>query len=147
MLLDHALVFDDIISGTTSTWYSPSEMNARLGAADAFAVHACTTFVSGTGPTLTVQAEHSSDGESWIATPAPPEISTAIANDSSYWGSRDPYNMNMMGLLRFKITLGGTNPQCRLKLYATGRIYGAAAARPSIPQMAHQQTAARRLPR
>ena len=113
-------IFDDIITGTGTSWYSPADFNDLLGTADAFAVAAAVSAVSGTSPTLTVQAEHSCDGQNWNAT-ASAEISTAIANDLLYWGYRYEETTILMSLVRFKITLGGTTPQCRLKLFATGR--------------------------
>ena len=63
MLSLHAQVFDEIITGTTSTWYTSSQFYEAVGASDTWSIHACASFVSGTNPTLTVYAEHSSDGQ------------------------------------------------------------------------------------
>lgn len=116
------LVFDDIISGTATTWYSAADRAYELGQADFIAVAAVVSGVSGTTPTLTVQAEHCCDGRSWVATPFA-EIGVGIANEGVYVGWRDE-TFGFMSYLRFKITLGGTTPACRLKLFVTGRTAG-----------------------
>lgn len=113
------LAFDDMISGTASTWYTPMDLNDLLGASDALVLHASTSAVTGTGPTLTCQVEHSASAEDWAAVGLA-QISTSIANDGSYKGLVDTFNPVMLGFVRVKITLGGTSPACRLKLYATG---------------------------
>ena len=50
-------VFDDVISGTGTDWYSTALHNNILGTADVFAIQAVTTGVSGTSPTLTVRLQ------------------------------------------------------------------------------------------
>lgn len=127
MLLVHVQAFDDIISGTSAAWYTPSSLSDQLGAADGFAIQACTTFVSGTGPTLTVQSEHSSDNRVWLPVSGFDIKDVTIANDGAYWSERNPFFSIRLGLVRFKITLGGAAPKCRLKLYFTGRVFGAPA--------------------
>jgi len=131
-------IFDDVITSTGVTWYSPADMNDSLGAADGFAIQACTTLVGGTLPTLTVQAEHSGDGENWIATPSAEISGVLIANSSTFVGWREMFNSNLVPLanLRFRITLGGTAPQCRLRLYFTGRVWNGR--RPQAPQGSRQ---------
>lgn len=123
-----ALIFDDIIGTTTGPWYTPSQFNAVIGAADNFAIQACTTMVSGT-TNLTVQAEHSADSQYWFTVGTPADIVVnSVFNDAEYVGWRDGLVPPHMANVRFKITLSGTNPQCRLKLYVTGRVRGGAAA-------------------
>jgi hypothetical protein len=123
MLIVHVLAFDDIISGTAVAWYTPSRLNASLGAADAFAVQAVTRFVSGTDPTLTVLAEHSADQLNWVATPTPEINAVPLVGDDTFDGARDgATDLALLGFLRFRISLGGVSPQCRLKLYVTGRV-------------------------
>ena len=45
-----------------------------------------------------------------------------VANDSSYYALIDALNLVLLGFVRIKVTLTGTNPQCWLKLYVTGRV-------------------------
>ena len=116
-------VFDQIISGTGVSWYTSAALNDQLGAADQVAFQAVTTKVSGTSPTLTCQMEHSGDGRNWLPFVAgTPEVDAQpIFNDANFlgmWGIFDPPPLRF---LRIKVFLGGILPECRLKLYATGR--------------------------
>lgn len=112
-------VFDEGISGTSTTWYTPARLNDKLGTADVFAIMAYVTTVSGTSPTLTVQTQHSADGQNWLSVGSA-EISTGIAGNTVYYG-QDNYTPVHLAFVRLKINLGGTSPQCRLKLSVTGR--------------------------
>lgn len=139
-------IFDEIISGTGTTWYSPAELNHKLGAADVFAVQATTTMVLGGFPTVTVQGQHSADDQNWIATPSP-EINWFMSEGSTIIGGQTASSVLLLANLRFAISLGGTSPQCRLKLWFTGRAWagreeapransaaGGAASRPKATQ-------------
>lgn len=123
MLVVAEKIFDNVVSGTGTNWYSPAQLNERLGAAEKFAVQASVTGLSGTSPTLTVQLEHSGDNQFWIALGSPAQINgVSIANDTSYSGTQDI--TPVLNFVRVRISLGGTNPQCRLKVYVTGHDYG-----------------------
>lgn len=115
-------VFDDVIVGAGKTWYSQTDMNAELGTAFSFAVQANTSWVSGTLPTLTVKSEHSPDSENWIATGVTEISAVALVNNGTFFGSyfSGVLNQTLGRFIRFNISLGGTAPQCRLKLYVTG---------------------------
>jgi hypothetical protein len=119
-------VFDDTISGTSTTWYSNGDFNRSLGAADELALAAHVASVSGTSPTLTVQVEHCADGVSWRSTPSAEISAGALTNDVVLVGMRTTATV-LLPFVRMKITLGGTTPACRLKLYVTGRARGKAA--------------------
>lgn len=118
-------VFDDFISGTASTWYSGAEFNAKIGQSDFFAVVALLQPpVSGTSPTITVASQHSVDGRNWIATGVIELSAVSIANNGVYSGSNAGHlygGTPLAPFVRLAITLGGTNPQGRLKLYVTAR--------------------------
>ena len=117
-------VFDDFISGTGTTWYSGAEFNAKIGMADMFAVFALVQPpVSGTSPTVTVASQHSVDGRNWIATGSTELSAVAIAANGAYYGGNPGhfFGAALAPFVRLAITLGGTSPQCRLKLYVTGR--------------------------
>lgn len=112
-------VFDDFISGTGAIWYSSADLNRSLGQADMYAIHAVATNVAGTSPTLTVGAQYSSDGQNWFS-PQNDINAQPLVNGGSLVGfnaGSTPLGAN----IRFQISLGGTSPQCRLKLYFTGR--------------------------
>jgi hypothetical protein len=117
-------VFDDIISGTGGTWDSASIHNGVLGSADVISIHAVTTGVSGTSPTLTVRLQSAADGEYWTNAATNPEINgLAIANETILVGTNTAAGM-IQANARLRITLGGTSPKCRLRLSVTGRAYG-----------------------
>lgn len=114
--------FDDTISGTGFTWYSPARLNALLGSSESLGIQAWVGNVTGTSPTLTVQIEHSADAEHWLpATAGAPEISTSISSNASYYGQQIGLFPLFLAYVRLSVTLGGTSPQCRLKLHVTGR--------------------------
>jgi hypothetical protein len=116
------LVFDDLISGTVTTWYTGDEFVDRLGSTDSFAVGAVVTNLGGLPLTLTVQGEHSCDEQGWMATPLAEVPGVSVPTSGGlYWGSWGAFSLMVLAKLRFRITLGGTNPSCRLKLFVTGR--------------------------
>jgi len=116
-------LFDDTLSGTTSTWYSPSEYYDEVGKHDQIGVTASVAEVSGTLPTLTVTIEGSADGQHWSQVEAAPQISTGISANSVYFGYQNGVNAVLPALVRLGATLGGTGPRCRLKLSVTCRDY------------------------
>lgn len=127
MLLQSFSIFDEIITGTGTTWYTPSDLNAVLGQPDALAIQVATTLVSGTSPTLRMAVEHSGDGRAFLPRVATPEINnTSITNDKSVSvtaGEQFGYTpgTSLLAYVRLAISLGGTNPRCRLRILVTGR--------------------------
>lgn len=110
-------LFDDLISGTSTSWTTPSGFDDELGKHDQIAVIAQVGDVSGTA-TLAVTIEHSADGQHWLSASGIPDIATALAPQSAYYGSR---SAGLLGFVRLKVSLGGTAPACRLKLGVTCR--------------------------
>jgi hypothetical protein len=123
MLMFAQPVFDDSISGTSLTWYTAAEQNGALGACDQLAFQVITGNVSGTSPTLTVRVQVSGDNQNWVNAAGTAEINAqalAASSNGNYYISKLVSNV-LMGHVRLAITLGGTNPQTRLKIYAAGR--------------------------
>ena len=112
------LLFDQTISGTSDTWYTPDEYSDLLGAADVLELAVHTTNVTGTAE-ATVTMQHSADGRHWndIGDVHSGSISSNRVSRGS--AGLNPANLS---LVRLKVTLGGTDPQCRMKLYAMGRV-------------------------
>jgi S1-C subfamily serine protease len=108
-------VFDMVLSGT-GPWHTSDALTEVLGSPDAFAVQAVATGVSTPAPTLTVVAEHSADSQNWHPSPSP-AINQAISNGSTFAGA----GQVLLGRMRFKVTMSGSSPACRLKVYVTGR--------------------------
>lgn len=126
MLTFHELVFDDIITGTGTTWYTASgDLAQRIGKADALVFQACTSFVSGTSPSLTVTVQHSPEGEDGTWKNADTSTySGTVTNGGAVSGSSGLFFPNLLGFIRLGFFLTGTSPQCRVKLFVTGRSWG-----------------------
>ena len=123
MIVFSGLVFDQSISGTGDTWYTSAEHNDSLGLGDELAIHAVTTGVSGSAPTITCRVETSANGKDWYDAQGGPEISGAISNDATLEGGVAIVLVILQRFVRVRVALGGTSPACRLKIYATGRSY------------------------
>lgn len=123
MLAYNLLVFDELISGNGSNYYTSTALSNRLGTADLISVFARTTHVSGSPASILVDTEHSPNGQDWCSVAAP-QINTSISNDGAYYGRVPVFNPVLLAHVRFHILLSGTTPACRLKLYATGRHRG-----------------------
>ena len=118
-------LFDETISGTSTTWYTPASSYDALGKGDTFAFAAAVYNVTGS-PTLTVQVEHSADGQNWLNYHAisGPEINQSLTTASSntlFTAQADGMNPVLLSLVRLRVQLSGATPQCRLKLTATTR--------------------------
>jgi hypothetical protein len=110
MLLESALVFDQVISGTGKSWYTSADFNASLGRADILTIQAVTTSVFGTGPPkVTVATETSFDGRLWASlgnTILESTISDGVSNQGSVLGLFVPIG----SAVRLKISLGASCP-------------------------------------
>ncbi|MBL9028529.1 MAG: hypothetical protein JNL21_40430 [Myxococcales bacterium] len=118
------LVFDDFVVGRTAV-FTPSRFDLLLGSVSRFALHLVADRVSGTGPGVSVQAQHSTDGRilSPMLVGGGSEIPTtplSTTSTTSITGYVD-YPAGALRRVRLQILLDGTNPVARIKLYATGR--------------------------
>lgn len=126
MKLFNQTVFDENIASTATTWYTSAEHNDRLGLPDVLMIQAVATNVTGTTPTLTLQVEHCADGQNWInlKPTGGPEIAAAAINTTPVnYAYVSSVTTIPLSFVRFRISLGGTSPQCRLKVLVTGRTY------------------------
>lgn len=116
-------VFDETITGTSTTWYTSATFNDLLGSADELIVHAVADGVSGTVPTLTVGVDHSCNGIDWINVgwTASTLTGQTLANDTTYYGFFPTFFPPLLTYARLRVFLGGTTPSCRLKVFACGR--------------------------
>lgn len=120
MLALNAKVFDEFITGTTTTWYSADALNATLGDVDRLELLALATNVRG-APSLSVYVDSSNDGRSWV-------LST-VANGDLFIspigeGAMGQFNGGQaQSFLRLRVLLTGTTPGlgCRLTINGTGR--------------------------
>ncbi|MBL9024986.1 MAG: hypothetical protein JNL21_22510 [Myxococcales bacterium] len=118
------LVFDDAVVGTSPV-FTADHFELLLGSCSRVALQALVDGVTGTLPTLSVLAEHTLDGRSWrsVSPGGTPEINRETldpirTNNASGVAA---YTSPRFPRMRFRVTLGGTNPSARVKLYATGR--------------------------
>lgn len=121
-------LFDKDIAGAGVTWYTGAEYNDVLGAADALVFQVLVANVSGTFPTLTVGVEHSSDNQHWVSimpvsqTGVPEIDALPISDNQSLMIYKDGFeNGVLLAYIRLAVSLGGSDPACRLKLFACGR--------------------------
>jgi hypothetical protein len=124
MQLFHTLVFDDAIEGTTAV-YSDSPFNAELATADKFQIMGVVSQVSvsaGT-PTITVQLEHSANNRNFVNKSGTAEINATTLSTTAITvvTGNDAGSVPFGGFLRLRITLGGTSPKARVRLWVTGR--------------------------
>lgn len=115
MLRLNRQVFDEIITGTATTWYTSAADNALVASIDSYTIFAVATNVSGTSPSVNVYVDQSCDNQTWIlgGTPA---LSGGLTEGLVLQGAGA-----LTPFLRLRVTLGGTAPQCRLRLTVTGR--------------------------
>lgn len=115
-------VFDDIISGTSGTWYSPRSLDAFLGTADVFIIQATTTLVGGSTPKIKIVTEHSCDGLVFGVHSVPSALNTVSISDGTTLFGVDLAAPKPFGLVRVAVWLAGTSPRCRVRINVTGRI-------------------------
>jgi hypothetical protein len=116
--------FDEFISGTTGVWSTPATYNEPFGTADGIVVYATTTDVSGVGPVLTCQIEHSGNGTDWNYVQSSDQlIAQPIYEEATLAGSVFALLPPMLKFVRVTSYLGGTSPACRLKIHVVGTVH------------------------
>lgn len=110
----------DVVAGTTTT-YTPAEHNSAFGATDKFAVQTTVDQVTGTSPTITMAFEASNDQRIWVNKTTYRSGAALSTTTSQTFVDVDSGSSPTLGFGRFAITLGGTNPQARVKMIVCGR--------------------------
>lgn len=125
MLILNTDVFEEMLTGTGTTWYSYSEFNATIAAADQLAVFAYATNISNTSVVLNIGVDDSIDGRNWQVFTTPLISGTISVTAPAYQvrvGTAYPYTPASFS--RFRIYLSGSSSAaCRLKLSISGRTY------------------------
>jgi hypothetical protein len=111
-------VFDELIAGTSSIWYTSDELNETLGAPDWFVLFASARDVSGSSPVLKVFVQKSGDNRHWYHDALVPIINGSLSEGTVRTGQASGPSQPFR---RLRITLEGGSPKCRLKLHVTGR--------------------------
>jgi hypothetical protein len=114
MLVFHEQVFDETISGTSTTWYTADQHNGLFGAADFFSVFAVATDAVGT---VQINFDESADNQHWFTT----TFQFGLSVGGNLVDAAPLNNPPALPFGRLRVTLSGTNPTCRLKLTVTGR--------------------------
>jgi len=114
--------FDAYVSGTTNV-YSPNDLAEQLGGADSLCGSVLVVFPSGTGPTLTIQMEHSFDGTRWTNLDSQPELptKTLVSGEDSAYTFKNNDTIPMLSHVRLRIVLGGTSPSANVQVWLCGR--------------------------
>lgn len=111
------LVFDGTVRGVLDV-YSSSDFNDRLGRADELTYEVEVEEASGTAPTITVRHLHSNSGRAFIG------LSAFVSGGSlASLPFRDVKTVTgpLGGLGQVGVTLGGTSPVARVRIWACGR--------------------------
>lgn len=122
----HQLVFDETVEGTTDVFTSPT-FNALLGLSDSLTISGYTNAVSVTSgtPTLTVRVQQGPDQRHWDDRNGTAEVNGATLSqtaETTFSGNDgSPVGATRPAFGRLKITLGGTGPKARVKIWVTGR--------------------------
>ncbi len=110
------LVFDQIVRGT-ETAFSPPEFNDSLGKAAKLVYEVEVEDSGGTSPTITVAHWHSNSGKGFVALTA--LVSAQSVADPTYRALvAQSGPLGCQG--RVAVTLGGTSPFARVRIWATG---------------------------
>lgn len=122
MRKNNLLAFDETIVGTNPVYTKP-ELNETFGSVDKYSIQCVGDQVSGTSPTVKVQAQHCADGINFKEKNATAEIvaTTLVPTVTNNFIGSDAGSTPSLGFVRFQITLGGTTPQAHIKLWFTGR--------------------------
>ncbi|MBI4703818.1 MAG: hypothetical protein HY744_22135 [Deltaproteobacteria bacterium] len=117
------VVFDRYVNGTT-TVYSDAAFNDLLGQFNQLSIQACCSEIAGTSPTLTVNVETSGDQQTWhskFGSGSEPISGVSLtAASNTHWG-KDTGSTPSLGAVRLTITLVGTSPAARIRIFACGR--------------------------
>ena len=121
MLIYNADVFNEVITGTSTTWFSYAPFNATLGSSDLASVFAYTTNVTGTGTQLNIFGDVSNDGRVWFISQSAFFPGTNLTNGLVQQAFLSQFSFSFM---RLRFTLSGlSTAQCQLKLTVTGRSF------------------------
>ena len=112
------LVFDQFVRGVVEV-VSSAEFNELLGRADQLTFEIEVEDASGTSPTISVRYLHGNSGKGFIG------LANFITNASlASLPFRDVKTQvgPLGGLGQVGVTLGGTNPVARVRIWACGRV-------------------------
>ena len=118
MLIFNADVFNEVITGTSTTWFSYPSFNGTIGTADTAQVYAYSTNVTGTGTQLNLWVDGSNDGHLWFG------IANLLSGTNLQNGLVQQAVLAQVNpaFMRLRFTLIGlATGQCQLKLSVTGR--------------------------
>lgn len=127
MRIFHRLAFDGYVNGTANVYSDPG-LVAVLGIADQLVIGGYAAQVSGAGPTITVQVEHSIDNLRWQSRNAAAEVNGATLSttaETAFSGQDgDPTLRPTLAFARLRIALGGATPAGQVRVWVTGRDQG-----------------------
>lgn len=115
----HALVFEDVVAGTTAV-HSETQLNELLAMAEGYEVVAIASQVTGASARLTIELEASSDNRNWVTDAAVISSAALSTTDQTMVGGKSSMDIRS-GFARLRISLSGTDPAARLEVYVTGR--------------------------
>jgi hypothetical protein len=117
MLMLNEQVFDEIIEGTTTTWYTSARYNELLGRPRSLRIIASARDVTSSG-TLQVFVDSSIDNQHWYEPTTP--VITKVLSVGSDIAEGSSQADGAFQRLRIKFSTG-TTPRCWLQLGVSGR--------------------------
>lgn len=114
------LILDTTVTGTVPVC-SPTEFDELLGRADELLFEVEVESVSGSSPTLTLDVYHCNSGKKFVIAPSG-TILSAVSISSVPYRDLAKYSSSTLGsLVQLLVTLGGTTPVARVRVWACGR--------------------------
>jgi hypothetical protein len=115
------LAFDDHVQGNGVVYLTDTSLNLALALYDKLGVQIVTDNATGTSPTITVELQHSNDGRNWhVKSTLVSAQAVSTTASTTFFGS-DNGSTPSMALCRLNITLGGTNPSCKVRIHVCAR--------------------------
>jgi len=120
----NAPIFDDFIAGTAET-HSSDEFDAVLSSLDQLSIQLVATEVSyntgGAPPTLSAELQMSSDCRNWVSSRVRLPARSLSLTETNVFSLTNIAALPACSRVRLAATLGGTEPQTRLRAYVCGR--------------------------
>ena len=117
MRLFTELVFDQVVRGSNIEVVSPAQFNDLLGRAYDLVYEIEVEEASGTTPTISVRHLHSNSGKGFVGLP---NLVSAVSLGTLPYRDVTAQPGLLGGLGQVGVTLGGTTPSARVRIWATG---------------------------
>lgn len=111
-------------TATSTEVFTDADLNALLGSADVWAIHACITRPTGTSPTIKLNIYHSADNKNWIqvgTTINSTALTTGAISNQVLAAESFTSTTARLGFVRLGIATNASPNEADVELYVTGR--------------------------